>query len=108
MSVVAPSKGRDESCIAELKKFIFEIGRTYGIIRYDPEPSLKPLVTDLLTELGGMSMRAIQKDWKQAHGSIGNWQQNFYGQIRALRLQLQERYNVIFTSEDCLYPWVVN
>ena len=107
MSVVAPSKGRDKYCIAELKKFIFEIGRTYGIIQYDPEPSLKALVTDLLKELGGMSMRATPKDWKQAHGSIGNWQQNFYGQIRALRLQLQERYNVIFTSEDCLYPWVV-
>ena len=72
MSVVAPSKGRDKYCIAELKKFIFEIGRTYGIIQYDPEPSLKALVTDLLKELGGMSMSATPKDWKQAHGSIGN------------------------------------
>ena len=86
-AVVTPSKGRDQYCIAELKRFVFEIGRTYGIIQYDPEPSLKALVSETLTELGGMSMRATPRDWKQAHGFVGKSQQNFYGQARAIRLQ---------------------
>ena len=93
-AVVTPSKGRDQYCSAELERFAFEIGRTYGIIQYDPEPSLKALVSETLTELGGMSMRATPGDWKQAQGSVGKSQQNFYGQARTIRLQLQERYNV--------------
>lgn len=104
MSVVTPSKGKGKRCIAELKRFIFEIGRTYGIIQYDFEPSLKALITELLKERGGMSMRATPKDWKQAHGSVGRWQQNFYGQVRALRLQLHERCNVNVTSDGCVLP----
>ena len=76
-AVVTPSKGRDQYCIAELKRFVFEIGRTYGIIQYDPEPSLRALVSETLTELGGMSMRATPRDWKQAHGFVGKSQQTF-------------------------------
>ena len=47
-----------------------------------------------------MSMRATPRDWKQAHGFVGKSQQNFYGQARAIRLQLQERYNVQFSVQQ--------
>ena len=106
-AVVTPSKGKDQYCIAELKRFVFEIGRTYGIIQYDPESSLKALVSETLTELGGMSMRATPRDWKQAHGFVGKSQQNFYGQARAIRLQLQERYKVQISVQHAVYPWVM-
>ena len=106
-AVVTPSKGRDQHCITELKRFVFEIGRTYGIIQYDPESSLKALVSETLTELGGMSMRATPRNWKQAHGFVGKSQQNFYGQARAIRPQLQERYNVQISVQHAVYPWIV-
>ena len=70
-AVVVPNKGRNSYSVAELRKFIYETGRTYGILQYDKEPALKALVTDVAKELGGMSIRATPKDWKQAHGSIG-------------------------------------
>ena len=31
-SVVTPAKGREKYSVAELKRFTFEIGRTYGIV----------------------------------------------------------------------------
>ena len=71
MSVVVPNKNRQAYGMAELKKFIYETGRTYGILQCDKEPALKALVTDIVSQLGGMSIRATPKDWKQAHGSIG-------------------------------------
>ena len=86
--------------VAELKKFIYETGRTYGILQYDKEPALKALVTDVSKELGGMSIRATPKDWKQAHGSIGKMQQTLFGQSRTLRLQLQERIRTDINSES--------
>ena len=61
-SVVVPNKGRQAYGTAELKKFIYETGRTYGILQYDKEPSLKALVTETVNQLGGMSIRATPKD----------------------------------------------
>ena len=107
MSAVVPQKGRQKYCVAELKRFVFETGQSFGILQYDLEPALKVLVQDTVSELGGLSLRATPKDWKQAHGSIGKAQQNLYGQIRTLRLQLQERYGLEITAQDCIYPWIV-
>ena len=53
-AVVVPNKGRHQYSVAELKKFIYETGRTYGILQYDKEPALKALVTDVSKELGGL------------------------------------------------------
>ena len=44
-SVVVPAKGRHAYGIAELKKFVYETGRTFGILQHDKEPSLKALAT---------------------------------------------------------------
>ena len=77
-----------------MKKFLYECGRTFGILQYDPEASLKALVQYTLSELGGLSSRATPVNWKQAHGSIGNQQATFYGQVRALILQVAKTMDV--------------
>ena len=72
------------------------------------EPSLKALKTlNTVSESGGLSLRATPEDWKQAHGLSGKAQQNLYGQIRALRLQLQQRHGLEIIAQDCIYPWIV-
>ena len=106
-SVVVPAKGRHAYGIAELKKFVYETGRTFGILQYYKEPSLKALATDTMKELGGMSVRATPRDWKQAHGSIGRMQQTLFGQVGTLRLQLQDCLGIEITSNDCIFPWIV-
>eukprot|EP00435_Cladocopium_sp_Y103_P056843 s686_g19.t1 len=49
-----PYIGRHAYGIAELKKFVYEIGKTFGILQYDKEPALKALATatDTMKELG--------------------------------------------------------
>ena len=59
---MVPSKGRHAYSVAELKKFIYETGRIYGILQYDKELTLKALVIDVAKELGGMSIRATTVD----------------------------------------------
>ena len=68
-SVVVPAKGRHAYGINELKKFGYETGRTSGIRQRAVTESTG------MKELGGMSVRATPRDWKQAHGSIGRMQQ---------------------------------
>ena len=79
MTIVIPSKGNDDYAAAELKKFIYECGRTSGIVQYDQESSLKALCTRVCTELGGLSIRAAPKGHSQAQGSVGQMQRTFYG-----------------------------
>ena len=46
-AVAVPNKGRHSYSVAELKKFIYETGRTYGILQYDKEQEMKRLVWSL-------------------------------------------------------------
>ena len=90
-AVLVPHKGRHAYSVAELKKFIYETGRTYGILQYDKRPALKALVTDVARELRGMSIRATPKNWKQTRESIDKMHLTLFEQSRTLRLQLQKR-----------------
>ena len=59
MAIVLPAKGSVEKyAVAELRRFVFEIGRTFGIIQYDKENALKVIAKDLCKTIGGLSMRA--------------------------------------------------
>ena len=107
LSVVVPHKGKGLYPKAEIKKFLYETGRTFGILQYDPEPSLKTLIQSVVQEVGGMSTRATPVNWKQAHGSIGKMQSTFYAQTRALLLQLEKDYNCTIAVKSPLFPWVV-
>ncbi len=107
MTIVIPSKGNDDYAAAELKKFIYECGRTFGIVQYDQESSLKALCTRVCAELGGLSIRAAPKGHSQAQGSVGQMQRTFYGELRAILYQIEESAGIEVNSDCCIYPWCV-
>jgi hypothetical protein len=107
MSCVAPRTGRSRYAKAELKRFIFEVGRTYGLLQHDPEASLQALVEQVLEDLGGMTSRQTPVGWKQAQGSVGNLQSTLYGQIRTLVLHVKDTYDLELPCNSTLYPWAV-
>ena len=73
MVIVLPAKGSVEKyAVAELRRFVFEIGRTFGIIQYDKENALKVIAKDLCKTIGGLSMRAAPTGHSQSQGSVGN------------------------------------
>ena len=108
LSCVAPSKGRSVNAQAELRRFALETGRTFGILQIDPEPSLKALVAEITSEVGGLSVRHSPTGWKQAQGAVGTLQSNLYAQIRALKLDLEARYPGFDLSiTHPLFSWLV-
>ena len=106
-AVVVPNKGRHTYSVAELEKFIYETGRTYGILQYDKKPALKALVTQVAEELRGMSIRVTPKSWKRTHESMDKIHQTLFEQSRTLRLQLQKRLRTEVDSNHCIFPWIV-
>ena len=73
LSCVVPSKGRSVYAQAELRRFVLETGRAFGILQIDPEPSLKALVAEITSEVGGLSVRHSPTGWKQAQGAVGTF-----------------------------------
>ena len=82
--VVVPSKGENKYAKAELKKFIYECGRTFGVLQYDQELPLKAIAKTVCAELGGLSVRAAPNVHPQASGSAGQMQRALYLQLRTL------------------------
>ena len=106
LSVVIPTKARTPYSQAELRRFVLETGRTFGILHCDPEPALKALAASVTGEVGGLSLRQTPVGWKQAQGTVGNMQATLYGQIKALRLEIEKRY-VELSVHSALFTWVV-
>ena len=106
MVVVLPAKGSIEKyAVAELRRFIFETGRIFGIAQYDKENSLKVIAKDLCKTIGGLSMRAAPTGHSQSQGSVGNVQRTLYGQLRILFSQVQESTGLKLSSESPMFPW---
>ena len=106
-SVVVPNKGHSVYAEAELRRFVLDIGRTFGILQCDPEPALKAVAESVTSEIGGLSLRNSPVEWKQAQGAVGQAQALLYSQVRALRLDFAERYDCEVPVTSPLFPWLV-
>ena len=107
LAVVVPSKGENEYAKAELKKFIYECGRTFGVLQYDQELPLKAIAKTVCAELGGLSARAAPKAHPQASGSVGQMQRILYSQLRTLLSQVEQNTGINIDNNSALYPWAV-
>ena len=57
-AIVVPSKKASQKYVnTELKRFIYETGRTQAIMQTDDEASIKAVAKNLIRELGGLSFR---------------------------------------------------
>ena len=107
LSAVIPTKARTPYSQAELRRFVLETGRTFGVLQCDPEPALRAIATSVTGEVGGLSFRSTPVGWKQAQGTVGNMQATLYGQIKALRLEILERCDVDLSVHSALFTWLV-
>ena len=108
MAIVLPSKGSVEKyAVAELRRFVFEIGRTFGIVQYDKENSLKVIAKDLCKTIGGLSLRAAPTGHSQSQGSVGNVQRTSVWSSEDTVSQLQETTGLKLTSESPMFTWCV-
>ena len=107
LAVVIPTKARTLYSQAELRRFVLETGPTFGVLQADPEPALLAIATAVTGEVGGLSLRKTPVGLKQAQGTVGNMQATLYGQIKALRLEIHERYDVDLSVHSALLTWLV-
>ena len=107
MLTVVTQKGITRHALYELLQFIYEAGRTYGIIQTDQEPAILDLARALLKEIPGLSMRASPAYHSQSLGTEERYRQSLHAQARTLRLRVHDKYNTVLRSTRSAFPWMI-
>ena len=108
LACAVPNKGRSVYAEGELRRFIFEAGRTFGVLQADPEASLVALAETVTSELGGLSLRKSPTEWNKRRERLAT-ASNFsiYAQVRTLRQDLADRYGALVPITSPVFTWLV-
>jgi len=107
MASVVTQKGANRHAVYELRQFLFEVGRTHGIIQTDQEPAVLDLARSVAKELPGLAVRASPKYHSQSLGSAERFHQTLHAQVRTLKIQLETSYVTTLSVTQDIFPWLV-
>ena len=103
-----PTKATTAYNIAEVKRFIYEVGRTYAIIPSDQEPAIMAILREVAKSISGISLRKIPQGDSQAQGSVERLHGTLAGQIKIFRITIENNYGIDkIKADDRLMPWIV-
>ena len=77
------------------------------VIQSDQEDFLMALLKMTATAVGNIAVRQSPAYTSQAQGSVERFHRTLMGQIRALKLQLENNYGAHLTSKHPIMPWLV-
>ena len=90
-----------------IQTFIYEIGRPNSILQSDNEPYLKALLQSVANKIGSISVRHSPAYSSQSQGSIERLHRTLFGQVRILKEQIRQCYNISITMKHPITPWVI-
>ena len=86
---------------------IYEIGRPNSILQSDNEPYLKALLQPVANKIGSISVRHSPAYSSQSQGSIERLHRTLFGQVRILKEQIRQCYDISITMKHPITPWVI-
>jgi len=94
-----------------LQQFLMECGRTHAVlnkivIHSGNEDFLKALLKATAME-SNIAVRQSTAYTSQAQGTVERFHRTLMGQVRALKLQLENNYSARLTSKHPIMPWMV-
>ena len=108
MAVLVPDKpSMMDYMINNLQAFIFECGRTQGILQSDNEDTLNALLKATASKVGSMTVRHSPSYSSNSQGSVERLHRTLLGQIRVVKAQVESNYSMTMSTKHCLLPWIV-
>ena len=108
MAVFVPDKpSMMDYMINNLQAFIFECGRTQGILQSDNEDTLNALLKATASKVGSMTVRHSPSYSSNSQGSVERLHRTLLGQIRVVKAQVESNYSMTMSTKHCLLPWIV-
>ena len=83
IAVVVPSKSSQNTHdpATERRRLMYETGRTQAIIQCDAEKAIQKLVQQVITAIGGLTLRVVPVGPSQRHDSSDRSHQTLFGSI---------------------------
>ena len=91
----------------EVKKFIYEVGRSHGFIQCDKEKSITAIAKAVIREIGGLQLRRSPLHSSESLGAVERWHQSLFAQARSLRFQVELNYKVLLNPQHPVVPWLL-
>ena len=108
MAVMVPDKPSMMDYMANsLQAFIFECGRTQGILQSDNEDRLNALLKATAAKVGSMTVRHAPSYSSNSQGSVERLYRTLLGQVRVVKAQVESNYSMTMFTKQCLLPWIV-
>ena len=111
--VIDVKRRRDKYAISSAVSFLNELGYTRFRCRTDPEPAIKAhvdAIIECLSDDRTTEQIMPEETIPESHASLGvleGWHNLLQGQIRALRLDVEERSGLIVGVTQRCVPWLV-
>eukprot|EP00971_Amphidinium_carterae_P298682 5934034-Amphidinium_carterae.1 len=108
MAMPTSLKGPTRHRLTKLKKFVMENGFGQSIIQVDNEPAIIQLAQEAAKELT-IPWRQSSSHTHQGQGSVKRFHETLFAQVRAIRFDLADRYNLQTPDNvpEALLPWVL-
>ena len=84
--------------INNLQAFIFERGRTQGILHSDNEDTLNALLKATASKVGSMTVRHSPSYSSNSQGSVARLHKTLLGQIRVVKAQVESNYSMTMST----------
>ena len=108
MAVLVPDKpSMMDYMINNLQAFIFNCGRTQGILQSDNEDTLNALLKATASKVGSMTVPHSPSYSSNSQGSVERLHRTLLGQIRVVKAQVESNYSISMSTKHCLLPWIV-
>ena len=94
MAVMVPDKPSMMDYMGNnLQAFIFECGRTQGILQSDNEDTLNALLKATAAKVGSMTVRHAPSYSSNSQGSVERLHRTLLGQVRVVKAQVESNYS---------------
>ena len=93
--------------VNNLHAFIFECGRTQGILQSDNEDTLNALLKATAAKVGSMTVRHSPSYSSNSQGSVERLHRTLLGHIRVVKAQVESNCSMTMSTKRCLLPWIV-
>ena len=107
-AVMVPDKpSMMDYMVNNLQAFVFECGRTQGILQSDNEDTLHAFLQATAAEVGSMTVRHAPSYSSNSQGSVERLHRTLLGQARVVKAQVESNYSMTMSTKHCLLPWMV-
>ena len=93
--------------VNNLQAFIFECGRTQGILQSDNEDTLNALLKATAAKVGPMTVGRAPSYSSSSQGSVERLHRTLLGQVRVVKAPVESNYSMTMSTKHCLLPWIV-